>query len=115
MENKLISVSILHRHGARGPGKSELSPWNDDHPVVSQWDPEDIENTTKIGQIMMLSLAQWFSSYLRKNNLFELNKSAIIWRSSRSSRAKESGCDFVHEINKIIKQEVSHSHLLHLY
>ena len=26
-ESQLLSVSIIHRHGSRGPGESELKPW----------------------------------------------------------------------------------------
>ena len=36
---KLLSLTILHRHGSRGPGASELKPWSEDkeNSIVRQW------------------------------------------------------------------------------
>ena len=41
---QLLSVTIFHRHGSRGPGESELKPWTDrKHPIVSQWNEQELE------------------------------------------------------------------------
>ena len=60
-ESRMLSVSILHRHGSRGPGGSELKPWGDntENGVVSQWQPEEIENLTTTGHILMESLGRF--------------------------------------------------------
>mmetsp|Transcript_12308 Transcript_12308/g.11137 ORF Transcript_12308/g.11137 Transcript_12308/m.11137 type:complete len:505 (-) Transcript_12308:145-1659(-) len=100
--SRLLNVSILHRHGSRGPGKSELSPWDECSPVRSQWDPEDIENITPIGHEMMKSLGKWFYNYLTIDLLSESDKitpDEVLWRCSKSTRAKESGLDFVSSMN----------------
>lgn len=47
--SKLLSVSILFRHGARGPGDSETSAWEEHDPVVNQWEEHEMENLSTVG------------------------------------------------------------------
>lgn len=96
--NKVIlSRSILFRHGSRGPGESELSIWEKDHPVATQWKEEEIENLSNIGRSQMSSLGTWFCS--RCDDLGEKSK-VIQFNTSKSSRAIESGNLFVSSYSK---------------
>jgi len=122
-EPQLLSVSIIHRHGSRGPGESELKPWtNRQHPIVSQWNPAELEAITLNGHILLNSLGRWFAErYLMtsldnsnsrpkdaafcaypetKISFEKLQNKTAVWRASRSGRAKQSGEDFVQAINK---------------
>lgn len=89
---KVLSRSILFRHGARGPGESELSAWEKDHPVAAQWKEEEIENLSTVGESQMKSLGAWFSS--RCADLGQ-KASDVKFSTSKSSRAAESGQLFV--------------------
>ena len=105
----LVSVTILHRHGARGPGESELGPWTSKlkqqqvgtganvesrKPIaLSQWKHEELENITPIGHALVFNLGLWFAQkYARK---VDSRRSSTCWRSSKSGRALESGYDFI--------------------
>jgi hypothetical protein len=104
---KLVSVTILHRHGARGPGESELSPWDETSKVMTQWDEKDLEVITKVGHTMMESLGVWFAEYLTRHGLMTNTTPAqALWRCSKSDRAKESGEDFISSLNKALNIEV---------
>ncbi len=67
---QLLSVSIFHRHGSRGPGDSELKLWtNRQHPIVKQWASHEYEQLTENGHILLNSLGKWFSEkYLMTSN-----------------------------------------------
>lgn len=122
-ESRMLSVSILHRHGSRGPGMSELKPWGDhsDNGVVSQWQPKEIENLTTTGHILVSSLGRFFSERyimdaedpanerevpmdepdeeyqelkLERDIVSKGNLGRSMWRCSRSNRVFESGTDF---------------------
>jgi len=90
--SKILSRSILFRHGARGPGESELSAWEKVHPVVTQWKEEEIENLSSIGESQMTSLGSWFC---QKCNDLEQKSTEIAFSTSKSSRASESGQLFI--------------------
>eukprot|EP01036_Dinobryon_divergens_P037862 gene37862-49620_t len=96
--SKIISTSILHRHGSRGPGESELSPWKTDEPVRSQWNPDELENLSSAGHKQCLNLGEWFQNYSSNNGL-GADASTVFWRCSKSGRAKESGLDFIQGFN----------------
>lgn len=104
--SKIISVSILHRHGSRGPGESELTPWQPDSPIKLQWAPSDLENITSIGHKQCLALGEWFSSYISHNNVRH-DSERIFWRCSKSGRAKESGVDFIKGFNTSRSKAIS--------
>ena len=97
---QLCGVSILHRHGARGPGDSELKLWITEEEEngkktkkiepVTKWQNDELENITGVGKEMITNLGKWFQ---KKYNLD--NNSDINWYSSKSDRAKESGVDFM--------------------
>ena len=56
---KLLSVSICHRHGSRGPGDSELKPWSDANAAVrKQWVDKELETLTQNGNYMIRSLGK---------------------------------------------------------
>lgn len=104
---KLASVTILHRHGARGPGESELSPWDETSKILTQWKENDLETITKVGHVMMESLGGWFADYLTRHGLMTNTiPSQALWRCSKSDRAKESGEDFISSLNKALNKEV---------
>jgi hypothetical protein len=99
---EIISQSILFRHGARGPGDSELACWESNHSVVTQWKDEEIENLSNIGLLQMSRLGSWFASR------FSSDSSSMLCRffSSKSSRAALSGQIFINSfkasfINKV--------------
>eukprot|EP00607_Mallomonas_marina_P005989 CAMPEP_0182428360 /NCGR_PEP_ID=MMETSP1167-20130531/22610_1 /TAXON_ID=2988 /ORGANISM="Mallomonas Sp, Strain CCMP3275" /LENGTH=414 /DNA_ID=CAMNT_0024611223 /DNA_START=187 /DNA_END=1431 /DNA_ORIENTATION=+ len=95
---KLLSISILHRHGSRGPGESELGPWKADAPVRSQWGDNERENLSSTGHKQCLNLGEWFHKYTCQRGLGEA-KEKVFFRSSKSGRAKESAQDFIHGFN----------------
>lgn len=116
---RLISVSILHRHGARGPGgciysisalffliyiriASELSPWQDDHPIRTEWNSSDLENITPAGKEQAERLGEWFASKYAGS----VDLKPVFWRCSKSERAEESGYDFIKGFNKIFSNQV---------
>jgi len=106
---ELLSISIFHRHGSRGPGISELKPWNDrEHKIVSQWQDHELESITLNGNILLKSLGKWFTEkYIMsssdnantrpQNNLYpSLEKGHIskrerdLWK-SKQQKMKEAG------------------------
>ena len=95
----LVSVSLLHRHGSRGPGHSELKPFNSDAPLKSQWKKEEEEIITTVGAQQMRELGKHFANkYLA---ISPINSIENFWRSSKSDRAMESGLELVRGINEI--------------
>lgn len=104
--SKIISASILHRHGSRGPGESELTPWQADSPVKLQWAPSDLENITTIGHKQCLALGEWFSAYISQHGIND-DSPSIFWRCSKSGRAKESGLDFIRGFNSSREEAIS--------
>lgn len=107
-EPKLISVSILHRHGSRGPGESELGPWksNPECPVHSQWAENELENLTTFGHKQCESLGVWFNDYATSKSLGK-DDSRVFFRSSKSGRGKESGQDFIRGFNSARDKHVN--------
>ena len=99
-EKKLVSITILHRHGARGPGESELSPWDDASPsdVKRQWKHEEIEVLTPVGHEQIKTLGAWYAHRSKQVS----DEASYFWRSSKSGRARESGEDFVQAFNATI-------------
>ena len=95
---KIISISILHRHGSRGPGDSELSPWKHDSPIRSQWSEDEIENISTVGHQQCIHLGEWFSNFTNSNAL-GIENANVLWKCSKSGRAQESGVDFVNGFN----------------
>ena len=107
---KLLSVSLLHRHGARGPGGSELKPFEETSPTKQQWKKEEEEEITIVGNEQMIQLGTYFASkYIPifnregKDNL----TGRTFWRSSKAARAKESGVSLVKGLNSFDKEYIS--------
>jgi len=101
MKSKILSVSILHRHGARGPGDSELKQLAEGNLGKTQWEASDIENITEMGHQNLKTLGVWYCKYAKKcfKNC-EWSEDHFIWRVSKSERAKESAVDFVESFNQ---------------
>ena len=61
---RLLHASVLFRHGARGPGVSELRPFQlaagGLTPAAAQWAPDDMEQLTETGEAQMAALGAWF-------------------------------------------------------
>jgi len=104
---KLVSATIMHRHGARGPGESELSPWDESSRIFTQWDEKDLEVINRPGHVQMGALGIWFAEYITRHGLLNDPSSCeVLWRCSKSDRAKESGEDFVSSVNDSLGQKV---------
>lgn len=104
---KLVSATIMHRHGARGPGESELSPWDENSKVFTQWDEKDLEVINRPGHVQMESLGIWFAEYITRHGILESSALCdVLWRCSKSDRAKESGEDFVSTVNAALGRKV---------
>jgi len=97
----LLSVTILHRHGSRGPGDSELKPWEGTSSLAfHQWDPKEYEVISPVGRVMIKNLGKLMCDrYINTSILGVVNNEQIRWRCSSSERARESGDDFVHGFN----------------
>jgi len=93
-----------------------------EHRVVSQWNPSELESITLNGHILLNSLGKWFaekylitaednsnsrhtnpsySTYpVTKITYEKMQNKASVWRSSSSGRARQSGSDFTQSINR---------------
>lgn len=105
---RLIHTSIVFRHGARGPGKSELQKFdNSECPVVKQWMESEMEDITTLGMHQMFELGQWFVTgfLMHADRVGKLQrnfspasptaKMPVLWRSSNVKRVIESGESFI--------------------
>lgn len=90
-----ISSSILFRHGARGPGKSEIAPWDKSSPIVTQWDENQLEQLTDTGFNQMRFLGIYFSHRCNQLNLTLPTCDNYRYFCSKEGRAKDSGVEFV--------------------
>lgn len=101
----LRAVAILHRHGARGPGDSELAPWHEDDHVSKQWLPHECENLSVVGVQQLRSLGSWVAqTYIHPDST---GKIKMLYRcSTKSDRARESGKDFVTAFNEKLRSKV---------
>ena len=97
----LLSVAILFRHGARGPGDSETSAWEESDGVVSQWQEHEFENLSSTGVQQLKDLGQWFAKKYVLSELY-IKTPKVFFRGSKSDRAVESGRDFVNSFNKTL-------------
>lgn len=104
MKSQLLSVTILHRHGARGPGDSETSAWNESDEVITQWKQEEFEKLTPTGVKQIQLLGQWFAKTYIKDEL--IREPSVFFRGSKSDRAVESGRDFVSGFNDAVGRQV---------
>ena len=105
--SKLLSVSILHRHGARGPGKSELKPFSASSPVSTQWNEEELEKLTTLGHDQISTLGEYFANKYIIGGLIEVKDSnETFWRSSKAERARESGDEFTRSVNATCRRRV---------
>lgn len=102
---RLVSSTILHRHGSRGPGESELSPFSHDNPIHSQWKESEIEMLSSTGHSQIEVLGAWFANRYVLSGLVDISSGGTHWRSSKSDRAKESAYDFVRGFNNAIGVE----------
>jgi Ca2+-binding EF-hand superfamily protein len=69
---RLVNVSLIIRHGSRGPNKSELKPFlklcvdgepTDSPSMISRaWSPNDLEQLTPMGQEQVAQIASWFGT-----------------------------------------------------
>ena len=93
-----------------------------EHRVVSQWNPGELESITLNGHILLNSLGKWFaekylmttednsnsrhtnpsySTYpVTKITYEKMQHKVSVWRSSSSGRARQSGADFTQSINR---------------
>jgi hypothetical protein len=99
---RLISASILFRHGARGPGDSELSPWSENDEVVTQWQESEVENLSSRGISQIASLGKWFARKYIGPGRQGVAVPVTFFRGSISDRAVESGKDFVRSFNETV-------------
>lgn len=102
---RLLSSTILHRHGSRGPGASELSPFARDHPVHSQWHEDELEELSYSGHIQIVVLGAWFARKYVLSGLLDAGEGKTYWRCSKSDRAVESGYDFVKGFNDTLQTQ----------
>lgn len=102
----MISALILHRHGARGPGASELGPWEKSNEIVSQWNECDIENITSVGKKQMIALGKMFALRYAIEMKKQKEKDFVFFRCSKSSRAAESGLDFIKSLNHTVAEQL---------
>ncbi len=103
----LLSATILHRHGARGPGDSETSAWESTDEVVTQWKAEEFENLSAVGVQQIKDLGQWFARKYTNDNIGGFKNPRVFFRCSKSARAVESGRDFVSGFNSVLALPVS--------
>jgi hypothetical protein len=102
----LISATILFRHGARGPGDSELSAWDASDCIVTQWNECELENLSSNGVQQIGELGKWFAlRYLGKSRKM-ISSPKPFFRGSISDRAVESARDFVVAFNRMAGFEV---------
>lgn len=98
---KLLSRSILFRHGARGPGDSELKPWDNTHPIVMQWKSNELENLSAVGIAQAEVLGNWFAKQCKDSTI-----KTYRYFSSKSDRAAEFGEKFLVSFQNEIGEEV---------
>ena len=91
----LLSSTVLFRHGARGPGRSEVSPWDKSHPVVSQWTEHQFEHLTDVGLHQMRLLGCYYAMRCKKYSLQLPSIDNYRFYSSKENRSKISGEVFV--------------------
>jgi hypothetical protein len=91
----LLSSTILFRHGARGPGKSEVNPWEKSHPIVNQWNDRQFEHLTDVGFHQMRILGSYYAKRCQKQNLCLPSHDNYRFYSSKENRSKLSGQEFV--------------------
>ena len=110
MTATLLSVSILFRHGARGPGDSELSAFPESDPIVTQWQESELENLSRRGIQQISELGKWFA--LNYTGPGKIVKPKPFFRGSIADRAVDSARDFVSAFNSTLGFEVCLSLLL---
>ena len=96
--SSLLSVTILFRHGARGPGDSETSAWEAADDVTAQWHENEFENLSSVGVQQLKDLGKWFARKYVLSGLY-INEPKAFFRGSKSDRAVESGRDFISSFN----------------
>lgn len=96
---RVLHASLVFRHGARGPGKSELKPFVGTA-VEQQWASGELEELTAVGRAQMRGVGRWFGEqYLLKGvgsqadtrALVQGKQVAVAWGSSRVQRTIDSG------------------------
>lgn len=96
--SSLLSVAILFRHGARGPGDSEASAWEERDEVVSQWEHSELEKLSLAGVKQLKDVGMWFAKKYVSSELY-IKTPKVYFRGSKSDRAVDSGRDFVNSFN----------------
>jgi hypothetical protein len=89
---------------------SELTPWEEDSPVINMWLEHEKENLSSAGKNHGVMLGTWFAEKYYKSGLTQGGTGKVSWRCSKSDRGKESGYDFVSGFNKAIEREVMGPH-----
>lgn len=79
-----------------------MTPFSDTSDVSSEWRPTDFEQLTPYGRSMINTLGGWFARTYGS----QFSNPKIMFRCSKSGRAKESGNDFVTGYNKALNKEV---------
>ena len=107
----ILSSTIIFRHGARGPGKSEVSPWEKSHPIVTQWNDDQFERLTDTGFHQMQVLGAYYSERCKIQNLQMPSCDSYRFYSSKENRSKVSGQVFVSSFLNTYAPEVQYNEL----
>lgn len=79
-----------------------MTPFSETSDVSTEWRPTDFEQLTPYGHSMIISLGGWFARTYGS----QYSNPKIMFRCSKSGRAKESGNDFITGYNKALNKEV---------
>jgi adenylate kinase len=103
----LVHMTIVHSHGARGPGREELKIFQQNNPSqtpgLTQWDERDIEELTPVGSRQLHEMGAWVAGYLSSRHQTLLTPhsqkgerlvSLVKWRSCNVPRTVQSAADF---------------------
>lgn len=74
---------------------SEMTPWDADHSIPLNWPEDERERLNPTGHEMMAYLGAWFANKYVCAGLIPISELSVLWRSSKSERAAESGVDFM--------------------
>jgi adenylate kinase len=106
----LVHMTIVHSHGARGPGREELKLFQQNNPSqtpgLTQWNERDIEELTPVGSRQLHEMGAWVAGYLSSRHQTLLTPPAqqkggsnqfvglVKWRSCNVPRTVQSAADF---------------------
>ena len=85
-----------------------MTPFPETSDVSTEWRPADFEQLTPYGHSMINTLGGWFA----RTYTTRFTNPKVMFRCSKSGRAKESGNDFIAGFNKALSKEVMLNTLL---